>query len=278
MVTLFELKELLDKLASPFYRLRGRLAWTPGYYTAKKEAICRAIDSNLMASGEPLPAGYGCRIDERVVEYPWLFARLPRRPGTMLDAGSALNHRFLVERAPLKDAQLSIMTLAPEKRCYWRRSISYVYGDLRHTQFADATFDVIASISTIEHIGFDNTMLYTDDASKNETDDLGFMPAVKEFKRILKPGGTCLITVPFGRRRLHGWYQVFDDVLLSRVVEAFQPSRHNVEFFGYTPDGWHRAAPEDLVNAEFFDVHAGKPFATDFAAGARGVACLSLTA
>lgn len=275
---LFEIKELLDGLASPFYKLRGRRPWSPGYYTEKKRTICSAIDTGLLSRGSELPKKYGYRIDERSVEYPWLYAQLPKNPGKMLDAGSALNHRFLVERAPLRDAQLTIMTLAPEKRCFWERSISYVFGDLRKTFFADSVFDVVVSISTIEHIGLDNTMLYTGDASKKETDALGFMPAITEFRRILKPGGVCLITVPFGRRGVHGWYQVFDRDLVAKVIEAFQPSVHTVEYFGYGRDGWHRAEAEDVADAEFFDVHEGKPFGVDFAAGARGVACIRLVA
>lgn len=275
---LFEIKEALDSLVTPFYVARGRRPWSPGYYTAKKKTICSAIDIGVFVDGGDLPPKYGHRIDERAVEYPWLFAQLPNRPGKVLDAGSALNHRFLVERAPIKDAQLTIMTLAPEKRCFWDRSISYVFGDLRKTLFADAVFDVIASVSTIEHIGLDNTMLYTGDASKKETDVHGFMPAVAEFKRVLKPGGLCLITVPFGRRGVHGWYQVFDFDLVMKVVEAFQPSEYTIEYFGHGPDGWRRAEPEEIADVEFFDVHEGKSFGPDLAAGARGVACIRLVA
>lgn len=275
---LFKIKEALDTLATPFYVARGYRPWSLGYYTAKKEAICSGIDAGLFSGGAELPARYGHRIDERVVEYPWVFAQLPERPGKVLDAGSALNHRFLVERAPLKDAQLTIMTLAPEKRCFWERSISYVFGDLRKTFFADATFDVVISASTIEHIGLDNTLLYTGDVSKKESDALGFMPAVAEFRRILRPGGLCLITVPFGRRGVHGWYQVFDGDLVNKIVEAFQPSDYIIEYFGYFTDGWRRAEPGDIADAEFFDIHEGKPFAADFAAGARGVACIRLIA
>ena len=275
---LFEIKGILDTLATPFYVSRGRRPWSPGYYTAKRKTICSAIDNNLLAGGSDLPAGYGRHIDERAVEYPWLFGQFLERPGKVLDAGSALNHRFLVERAPLKNANLTIMTLAPEKRCYWDRSISYVFGDLRNTQFANAVFDTVVSVSTIEHIGLDNTMLYTGDVSKKESDALGFKPAVVEFRRLLKPGGLCLITVPFGRPGVHGWYQVFDLDLVMQVVDAFKPSAYAIEFFGYGPDGWRRTGSAEIADAEFFDVHEGKPFGPDLAAGARGVACMRLVA
>lgn len=274
----FTLKKILDALAIPWYLLRGRRPWSAGYYTAKKTQISRAIDGAVLRKEKELPVGYGNRVDERVVEYPWMFSQLPENPGKLLDAGSALNHDFLLQRAPLSNAQLTIMTLAPEKRCFWHRKISYVYGDLREKYFTPGMFDVVISISTIEHIGLDNTMLYTADEGKKESDSYGFVPAVVEFRRALKPGGLCLITVPFGSPGAHGWYQVFDQDLVSKVVEAFGPSEFSIDYFGYDAQGWKRTDAESLDHAEFFDIHEGKPLAKDFAAGARGVACIRLVA
>jgi len=274
----FKIKEILDKLGTPLFLLRGRKPWTLGYYTAKKTAICQAIDSGLPSEKKDYPEKFGVQIDERIVEYPWVFSQLPAEPGMVLDAGSALNHEFLLDRAPLNKAQLSIMTLAPEKRCFWKKSISYVFGDLRLPYFNAAAFDVVVSVSTIEHIGLDNTLLYTGDSTKREFDDLGFLPAVKEFRRVLKPGGMCLITVPFGRRGVHGWYQVFDLEAVSEVIKAFDPTEHTLDFFGYGESGWNHCEHEDIIDAEFFDVHEGGDFAPDYAAGARGVACLKLIA
>ncbi len=272
------LKKILDAIATPLYLIRGRRPWTIGYYTAKKNAISKAIDNDSLSPDKELPLGYGQRIDERVIEYPWVFSQLSQKPGKVLDAGSALNHDFLLQRIPLREAQLTIMTLAPEKRCFWDRSISYVYGDLREPYFSDALFDVVISVSTIEHIGLDNTMLYTTDNAKCESDSYGFIPAVTEFRRILKKGGICLITVPFGRQGVHGWYQVFDQALVDKVVETFDPAEFHIDYFGYDSLGWKRVDPENLVNAEFFDVNAGLPLEKDFAAGARGVACIRLIA
>jgi hypothetical protein len=187
------LKWALDAVAVPAYHVIGR-PFGPGYQTTKRRTIKSAIDLGVARGGEDLPAGYGIAMDERVVEYPWLFARLKPDVGKMLDAGSALNHDYLLERSPLKGADLTIMTLAPEKSCYWYQGFSYMFGDLRQTIFADQTFDTIASISTIEHIGLDNTMLYTGNPADAEKDEGGFAPAVKEFKRILKPGQSWLVS------------------------------------------------------------------------------------
>src|SRR5450432_2197498 len=119
---IFRLKEILDILALPFYLVRGRPPWTLGYYTSKKSLIKEAIDKRAVQIGQPIPRAFGIAIDERVVEYSWLFDRLKRIDGSLghvLDAGSTLNHDFILDRDPLRKADLTIMTLAPEKRCYW---------------------------------------------------------------------------------------------------------------------------------------------------------------
>jgi hypothetical protein len=272
----YGIKSLLDRAAVPLYKARLQ-PFSPGYETTKRRIIESAIDNGVLLDGRDLPTGYGIAMDERVVEYPWLFGRL-KSVGKMLDAGSTFNHDFLLTRSPLKGADLTVMTLAPEKRCYWYLGCSYVFGDLRKTYFADGAFDTIASISTIEHIGLDNTMLYTSASEYAESNEYGFVAAVKEFRRIIRPGGTCFISVPFGRRDSFGWYQVFDLAKVDAVVEAFQPTSHQIDYFGYTKNGWSRGDRVLLSNATVYDVRTGKGWHSDRAAASRAIACLQLNA
>jgi SAM-dependent methyltransferase len=273
---LFQMKRSIDAMFYPSYILRGRRPWTFGYSTAKRRGIEQAIDAGMLRRGVRLPRGYGFRLDERVIEYPWVYARLPRDPGQMLDAGATLNHDFLVKRPPVSTAKLSICTLAPEKQCHWRRGISYVFDDLRLCTFRSQNFDTVVSISTIEHIGLDNTALYTSDQTKRESDRLGFRAAVREFRRVLRPGGVCFITVPYGKASMRGWFQVFDAAMIHLVLDDFEPADQELDYFGYASDGWHKADPVELEEATFFDIHQEKRFPPDYAAAARGVICMRL--
>ena len=275
----FRLKEIGDAMALPVYALRGRQPWSLGYFTSKKRCIETAIDTAAVREGRPLPDGFGFAIDERAVEYPWLFDRLRRdnvQLGRILDAGSTLNHPYILGREPLHKADLTIMTLAPEKRCYWYDGYSYVFGDFRKTRFGDDAFDTIISISTLEHVGLDNTMLYTNDPSKSESNKYGFVDAIREFRRIIAPGGRCLITVPYGRHENFDWFQVFDRDMLQRLVDAFEPSSANLEFFAYQKTGWRRAVQDEVADAPAFDPHSGRGLLDDKAGCARAIACIEL--
>lgn len=275
----FRIKEMADAVALPVYLASGRRPWSVGYFTRKKNRIQTAIDTAAVRSGRPLPDAFGIGIDERVVEYPWLFDRMRRdgvQLGRMLDAGSTLNHDYILGRDPLRKADLTIMTLAPEKRCYWYQGFSYVFGDFRKTRFKDGAFDTIISISTLEHVGLDNTMLYTDDPAKSETNKHGFADAMREFRRIIAPGGRCLITVPYGRYENFNWFQTFDRGMIQALIDTFVPSSYELEFFGYDKTGWRRATETDVANATAFDPHSGRGRLDDRAGCARAIACIEL--
>lgn len=272
----FRIKSAVDAAAMRLYPMLGRRPWTAGYHTRKKRAIERATDQKAVIRDTNLPQDFGIGLDERVAEYPWLFGHLSaaqKENVRMIDAGSILNHDFILRRQPLKGSDLTIMTLAPDKYCQWYDGFSYVFGDLRDTFFKDATFDVVICISTFEHIGLDNTFLYTYKQDRDERNESGFLAAIQEFKRILKPGGICYLSFPFGARHNFGWYQVFDSSMVNQLVDAFAPSSHEIEYFAYSSLDWRRATAENVKNAIMFDVHSGQGRGDDGAASSRAIAC-----
>lgn len=258
------------------YRLRGQRPRSPGYTAFKHHAIEQALAGPFQP--DALPPGWGWRLDERIVEYPWLFARLPRGPARLLDAGSVLNFGFLLEHEALAGKAIVIQTLEPEPDCFWHKRVSYVYGDLRQTCFRDAAFDTIVCVSTLEHVGMDNTLYYSPDASRREDAPETYRDVVREMRRLLAPGGRLYLTVPFGRRASHGWLQVFDAGMIDTVIETFAPSEYLEHHFRYEPDGWTVSTRERSSDATYSDYFRTGAYDADFQVGARAVACLELKA
>jgi len=270
------------------YIAAGRLPFSPGYDPYRWNVIQRTlVDDGLMERFrryETLPAGYGQYLDERVVEYPWLLSRLEPATKLLLDAGSTLNNLRLLECSTLAPYEKYIVTLAPESVCYWEHGISYIFGDLRSLLFRDDYFDVITCISTLEHIGMDNTLIYTGDGSYKEYVQDDYLNAVRELRRVLKPGGKCYVTVPFGQYQYDVFQQQFDVEMLTRVEEAFKPSNVTEYYYKYSETGWNTATQADCKDARYFNVHKTKyfdknsklDFEADKAAAARAIAALEM--
>ena len=190
----------------------------------------------------PLPAGYGATFDERLVELPWVFAQEPR--GRLLDAGSALNHDWVLRRlVPLVD-EMHVVTLAPEPVSFNSLGVSYLYADLRDLPLRDGLYDTIVSVSTLEHVGMDNRHYGAQDGAQANAREQG-RRAVAELRRLLAPGGRLLITVPFGRAESHGWLRQFDSEQLDELIEAARPAEVDIRVWR-NRGGW---APVDAADA-----------------------------
>ena len=264
-----------EKEYREFLRL-GNPPWKPGYEQHKQRAIAAAI-SDPAYDPFHLQAGYGWRLDERVVEYPWFYHLLANGPGKLLDAGSALNHWPLLTAPKIRQKSTFISTLAPEGFSAVNQGVSYVYEDLRDTCFRDDYFDTIACISTLEHVGLDNTMLYTAAPEKKEGDEKSHLDCVKQLRRILKISGTLYLSVPFGIHENHGWFQVFDAGMVDELIEAFAPSKLRETIYRYLPEGWIVADRLAAKEATYFDIHKRQNYEPDYAAASRAVVCLELT-
>jgi SAM-dependent methyltransferase len=268
------LRSALDTLELCSYFILGRKPFALGYRAYKKRLITTTLRRATFTTAG-LPAGYGRGVDERIVEYPWLFSRLPSSQGRLLDAGSVLNYDFILTHPALAVKKVFICTVAPEARCYWRRGVSYVYDDLRDTCFRENYFDWVVCLSTLEHIGLDNVRFYAP-GTPPEDDPDSHLRAVREFARILKPGGTLYLSVPCGRHVNHGWFQVFDLGMLEGVREAFRPASCVERYFVADATGWRVASPEDAAAASYYDRHAFKDFSPSVPAAAGAVACVEL--
>jgi SAM-dependent methyltransferase len=280
--------ELVRRKRLSSYLKSDRRPWRVGYGEYRVEFLEEAINNkqllHALLKGEPLPQGYGFRLDARVIEIPWVLARAAQHTGNFLDAGSAFNYGFVLDSPGLSDKRRFVVTLAPEGDAFWTLGVSYVYGDLRNLDFRDNLFDTVACVSTIEHIGMDNSMYAGKSDIAKRGDPKEFLEAVRELKRVLKPGGSLYITFPFGRYENHGWFQQFDSQLVDTLIQGFDPEVVHEDIFRYDPDGWRRSDRASCATCEFFDVHESKyydptstiEYPADFPAGERALICLEL--
>jgi SAM-dependent methyltransferase len=258
----------------------GKIPWAPGYWEYRNENIARAInDENVLEifRNGKTPEGFGVGLDERITEYSWIFSRMPSGNINLLDAGSTFNYDFILAHQSLADKSLSILTYAPERKNYNEKRISYLYADLRDMPLRDEYFDMVISQSTVEHIDMDNS-IYGYDLKHNEEAEkksYEYLKAVSELLRVLKKGGTLLLTFPYGKFENHGFFQQFDKEMTDRILELLDKEGvSETFFFRYYPQGWKNATQEDCAEVVSFNPHTGRGKGEDGAAHCRCVCCI----
>ncbi len=257
------------------YLSEGCLPWGDGYNEYKWCYIENIINNGnfdeLVGNNK-----FGYHLDERVVEIPWFISRLPSGKMKLLDAGSALNHISILRYSKVLEKKVVISTLAPEENAFYQMGISYIYEDLRDTMLNNETFDVVACISTIEHVGLDNTFIYTDDLTKKENTLNSYLYVIDTLRNLLKPGGKLFLTFPFGKYKNHGWFQVFNSENIDSIIHRFNPSKYFESIFLYENDRWNISNRNKSSNADYYDINVNKSYAPDFCAAAQSVACVEL--
>jgi SAM-dependent methyltransferase len=246
-------------------------------YDATQRALVASLLASdewcdLFASGADLPAGLGAGYDERVVEYPWLFSRGLR--GRVLDAGSVLNHRHVIEAILKEVDELTITTLAPEPVAFISMAVSYLFADLRELPLRDGWFDEIVCLSTLEHIGMD-TAVYGIDAGRAADPNEEAAKALRELLRIVKPGGRVHISVPFGRREDLGWLRQLDRAEVDSLFQRAGAGRREETLFLLAPEGWRRGSAAEAADVTY---NLGPGRAPDGAVAARAVLCATIYA
>lgn len=272
-------KSIISNARKLQYLASGRKPWTPGYKEYKEMFLRHALgDHNLLdrfLHNSALPVQYGLRLDERVVEYPWVLARLGVGEGYLLDAGSALNWQYILDLPALRSRSIVVYNLSVENVTR-RNNVSYIYGDLRHTILKSSCFDEIVCISTLEHVGMNNTFLYSKDSRFCEFRPDDYIRVIREFRRLLKDGGKLLITVPYGRYENLGWLQQFDQQKINIVLRVFGGSFAAVAYYIYSGDGWQIADADACADCSYFDIHNRSDYEPDNVAAARGIACIEM--
>lgn len=255
----------------------GRLPWTHGYSKFKNEFISTTLkDRTLMQlfrDGARLPDNYGDRLDERVVEYPWVLARLDTS-GIILDAGSTFSSPTLLDSPQIEGRRLIIYTMMTD----WitlNANISYIFSDFREMILKDDCITSIACISTLEHVGLSyDYKTYNIENHWPDQDVFAYRETLRQFHRILKPGGQFLLTMPYGRYENHGWLQQHDAASLKGVIDAWPGRLSDEAYFHYCSGGWQVASAAECADSSYWNIHHTPAYDPDHAAAARAVSCL----
>jgi hypothetical protein len=167
-------------------------------------------------------------VDERPIEIPWCLARL--RPGErLLDVGYAFAEPAYLEALGELGGVTGVDLVTREVP-----GVTSVQADLRELPFADAAFGAAIVISTLEHVGRDNTQ-YGLGAEEGESLDA----ALRELRRV---AARVLVTVPTGEHELRPEQAVLEP---SEWIARFAAAGFVVfedELYELLPEGWRSVA------------------------------------
>lgn len=174
--------------------------------------------------------------DERIVETPLIIKSIPLDRKRILDIGCRYSN------LSMHLASLGHDVYGIDINNYKRRHPNFHFrkADILKSKYPNNFFDIVVSLSTIEHIGFGR---YGD-----KKDIHGDVKAVNEAYRIIKHGGTFLITLPFGKPIDTEWYRVYD---MKRVRSLLIRFKIVGKFVFKEKDSYW--TPTTIKDAEMFD-------------------------
>ena len=176
--------------------------------------------------------------DERAIEIPWCLARYDgeRR---VLDVGSAnAIPAYLDGLRDLGAPELVTVDLAQP---------ADVVADVRDLPFPDGSFDLALLVSTLEHVGLDNTVYGVDTAR----DEGGQHAALRELHRVLARDGRLLLSVPTGVHDDQGWQMQRAPLEWIALFEDAGFVVFEDELYLHSDDGWRTATPAEAESARY---------------------------
>lgn len=207
------------------------------------------------------------RPSERIVEIPWVLSKYEGEE-RVLEVGYAFaeDHylRNLVSLAiPLF---VGIDAAASPRAEDLLASIAQVRGDVLQGCFRPGSFELILCVSTIEHIGRDNSIYGIEMHHSFDEPDIEAMQAMSQW---LGPSGRLLLTVPYGRYEDHGWLINYDKEHLERLLASSELEVEERRFFGWAPGGWREVESDEIADRGYQSLGASH---------AAGVALVELRA
>jgi hypothetical protein len=191
--------------------------------------------------GEPRPPAGGFDLEgEKLIDWGWICANLPRRAARALEIGPG--------KSPVIPAMLALGYDVTAIDLWDDPStiiggINFIHDDFNATKIG-GLFDVIVLCSVVEHIGMHGRF-------NSEDDSDGDLSAMKKVAELLRADGQLFLTIPVGADVvLSPWHRVYGRKRLPLLLQDFDVM--SARYLMKEPNGpWGVVTREAAMDAPF---------------------------
>ncbi|WP_375470941.1 DUF268 domain-containing protein [uncultured Nostoc sp.] len=182
-------------------------------------------EESKIASGlwfnEPIIVGYHengeaywAGTNERIFEKTFVLQSLARlyesSSITVLDVGAAES----LLSYELANFNYSVTAIDIRPIALFHPNLKFVKTDICNPVLPPASFDCVIALSTLEHIGLG---WYGDETGKNYD-----IKAAQKISLLLKPEGSFILTVPYGKKALTPVHRIYNQESLQKLIQDFR--------------------------------------------------------
>ncbi len=186
------------------------------------------------------------RPSERVVEVPWALAKYGGEHRVLEIGYAYAEEHYLGSLLALGVRHLfAIDAAVSPHRQELLAGFKLVRGNVLEPCFKTGAFELVFCISTVEHIGRDNSIYGLEEPVSAADPDFD---AIRQIGQWVAPGGRLLLTVPFGRYEDLGWMINYDFERLQLLISSSQLDLVESKYFGWLPGGWREVERGELAD------------------------------
>jgi ubiquinone/menaquinone biosynthesis C-methylase UbiE len=184
------------------------------------------------------------KLHSRCIEYPYAASKLTDEK-RILDVGTAKADKAWIDW--LEALPIEVHGTDYDEMNVPLKRMKFTQGDVRKLPYKDNYFDAIMAVSVIEHIGLDDAQVNA--VNQPEKSDSGDVEAVKELKRILKPGGKLIMTFPYSEKNFifSGSARVYDLDRISKFNQLFDEIQYEYYEYQYRNEVKHNEEYQNMI-------------------------------
>jgi len=192
---------------------------------------------------------------ERVVEIPWTLSLIDNSK-IVLDVGYAYSEeRYIKPLCDMGIQELYGSDWAEPKQHVTdaingrMKTIKHDLRDRYPEEFQNF-FDIILCVSTLEHVGENNSYWYFKD-DKYGLDKNADILAMVNMRDALKPGGMLIVTIPYGEYMELDCFKQYDKNTFDRLIEKVGMEVLVKDYFINNKDGWHNSTEDGVKHKRY---------------------------